>query len=102
VVAARLSEIPDVSILLIEAGYEETDYKYTKWAPMENYLELTGFDWQFATVPQDKCCDSLNNKVRILILVLICAVSYLISTCACIAQLQSAACMCVCSIKVLK
>lgn len=63
VVAARLSEIPNVTVLVLEAGHDDYDYPHTQWIPMEQELQLTDFDWQYKTISQETCCDGSKNNV---------------------------------------
>lgn len=61
VLANRLSEDPRVSVLLIEAGsYENmiTDIPY-----LSPTLQQTALDWKFKTVPQERSCLQLINRV---------------------------------------
>ena len=55
VIASRLSEDPDVTVLLLEAGgdYTEND---TYHVPLAFYdLQKTDADWEYYTVPQKNC-----------------------------------------------
>lgn len=63
VLASRLSEIPDATVLLIEAGGEENVPFYTHVPGAAPFLQFTDVDWQFVTVPQTKCCEGLNDRV---------------------------------------
>ncbi|EAT44641.1 AAEL004002-PA [Aedes aegypti] len=49
VMASRLSEIGDWSVLLLEAGGDETEV--TDVPSLAGYLQLTEFDWKYQTVP---------------------------------------------------
>jgi choline dehydrogenase len=60
VVAARLSEDPSVSVLLLEAGGSDRDFK-VKVPLASNLLQNTERDWAFRTVPQRNSGLGLNN-----------------------------------------
>lgn len=61
VVAARLSENPAHSVLLIEAGGRPSPlFSIPIIAPM---LQSTPYDWQYKTEPQDGACLGLTEKV---------------------------------------
>ena len=60
VVANRLSEISDWNILLIEAGDKEN---YVMDVPlMASLMSLTDANWGYKTVPNGKCCLSMQNE----------------------------------------
>ncbi|CAH1800744.1 unnamed protein product [Owenia fusiformis] len=60
VVAARLSENEDVSVLLLEAGIE---WHHTMPVPSEAALpQRTKIDWEYRTVPQEHCCSGLKDR----------------------------------------
>ena len=62
-VASRLSENPDITVLVLEAGGEEnilTDIPLTSAAN-----EMSAIDWQYKTVPQKNACFGLDNNVTI-------------------------------------
>ena len=59
VVANRLSEISDWNVLLIEAGSKEN---YVMDIPLiANLMPLTYANWRYKTVPNGKCCLSMQN-----------------------------------------
>ena len=61
VVASRLSENPNVTVLLLEAGpagYPDADIPI-----VVGDLQNTEIDWKRQTEPQKYCCKSLNNRV---------------------------------------
>ena len=61
VLANRLSEAANVSVLLIEAG--GVDSKQEIDIPLAfPQLQLSEIDWQFKTTPQNNCCDGFNWK----------------------------------------
>ena len=63
VVASRLSEDPSVKVLLLEAG---PDPPYVASIPaLGTFLQKSGYDWKYETVPQDNACLALVDRVRI-------------------------------------
>ncbi len=67
VLAARLSEDPELKVLVLEAGEEETKYP-ARNVPLAMFsLQNTDADWAYRTVPQTKACLGLEGKVYILI-----------------------------------
>lgn len=54
VMAARLSEEPDVSVLLVEAGPDDTKENIHVPAAFGSLLK-TDVDWDYATAPEDGC-----------------------------------------------
>src|SRR5256885_5665158 len=54
VMAARLSEEPDVSVLLVEAGPDDTKENIHVPAAFGSLLK-TDIDWDYATAPEDGC-----------------------------------------------
>lgn len=62
VVATRLSEIPDVQVLVLEAGEDQTADPRVNIPALGPSLVKTPSDWQFRTVPQvsvsqtSRCC----------------------------------------------
>ena len=61
VVAARLSEDPDVQVLLLEAGPAE----YPDVDIPSNYgsLQLSPIDWKFRPEKEKYCCEAFNDRV---------------------------------------
>ncbi|KAL4232989.1 hypothetical protein ACF0H5_007676 [Mactra antiquata] len=62
VLASRLSEDPRLSILLLEAGGEETDNMWNHvplWNPTEHGSNV---DWGYYTRPQKYACKSFKNR----------------------------------------
>lgn len=51
VMASRLSEIRNWTVLLIEAGGDETEISDVP--ALAGYLQLTDLDWQYQTAPPD-------------------------------------------------
>ena len=66
VLAARLSEIEDWKVLLLEAGEDETAWSDVPGAA--KYLQLTKMDWQYQTEPQTGQCLAMKGKRYILFL----------------------------------
>jgi choline dehydrogenase len=65
VLAARLSESPDATVLLLEAGGEENEPFYSHIPGAAAFLQESKIDWQYYTVPQTKCCESfIDRQVR--------------------------------------
>ncbi|CAK9805397.1 Glucose dehydrogenase [FAD, quinone] [Anthophora plagiata] len=60
-VAARLSEIKDFSVLLIEAGAEET--LFMSIPLLANFLQSSDeINWKYETEPSDKYCTGMKGK----------------------------------------
>lgn len=64
IVASRLTEDPNISVLLLEAGVEK--WNLLNIPALGPFHQLTGFDWQYETVPQKHACYGLKNNVRFL------------------------------------
>lgn len=77
VLATRLSEHPDISVLLLEAGGSEEDNPVIRvpFAALE--LQNSEVDWAYRTEPQQKACLGMDRQVRILAIVLYCPLLYL-------------------------
>ena len=61
-VAARLSEIPEVTVLLLEAGNNETLYMDVPATALSLQGPAHGIDWQYKTEPSDNYCRGFQNK----------------------------------------
>lgn len=59
VIASRLSEIGDWTVLLLEAGGDETIWSDVPGAA--KYQQLTEMDWQYQTEPQPGQCLGLKE-----------------------------------------
>ncbi|XP_045465768.1 glucose dehydrogenase [FAD, quinone]-like isoform X1 [Harmonia axyridis] len=59
VVANRLSEIEGWSVLLLEAGGDETEISDVPL--MAAYLQLSQLDWKYKSEPQGQACLAMNN-----------------------------------------
>jgi choline dehydrogenase-like flavoprotein len=63
VLANRLSEDPESSVLIIEAGGSE-DENFDITVPIASAnTQLSNEDWKFRTVPQKKACLAMREKV---------------------------------------
>lgn len=65
VIASRLSEDPDIRVLLLEAGKDddETFESHVIDTPgLANSLVGSSVDWKYETEPQKHCCDGLKDK----------------------------------------
>nr|XP_037273561.1 glucose dehydrogenase [FAD, quinone]-like [Rhipicephalus microplus] len=60
VVASRLSEDPEVSVLLLEAGRLPNIFLDVPLLAAE--IQQTKFDWAYVTVPQEAACFGLKNR----------------------------------------
>jgi len=60
VIANRLSEVGEWSVLLIEAGGDETIF--TDVPSTVHYIQKTKVDWQYQTVPQTGSCLAMNEQ----------------------------------------
>ncbi|GLH01008.1 hypothetical protein R5R35_006258 [Gryllus longicercus] len=59
VVAARLSEVPHWSVLLLEAGGDENEISDVP--SLAAYLQLSQMDWQYKTEPTGRACLGLKG-----------------------------------------
>lgn len=59
IVAARLSEIENASVLLIEAGGKE--YKFYDIPLLKSYSDALSIEWDFRAEPSDKYCLGMKN-----------------------------------------
>ena len=64
VLASRLSEDPDVSVLLLEAGGSEEDTFMIRMPFAALELQNTEVDWAYRTQPQRKACLGMDQQVR--------------------------------------
>ncbi|XP_076054179.1 glucose dehydrogenase [FAD, quinone]-like [Oratosquilla oratoria] len=60
VVANRLSENPYNTVLLLEAGGDETEISDVP--ALAGYLQLSKMDWQYKTEPQDQACLAMAGR----------------------------------------
>ncbi|CAH1792747.1 unnamed protein product [Owenia fusiformis] len=63
VIAARLTEDPSISVLLLEAGDEETASLWTGIPLAAPFMQQANLDWNYTTVPQEHCCTAFKNRV---------------------------------------
>ncbi|XP_075728660.1 L-sorbose 1-dehydrogenase isoform X2 [Rhipicephalus microplus] len=63
VVASRLSEDPEVSVLLLEAGRLPNIFLDVPLLAAE--IQQTKFDWAYVTVPQEAACFGLKNREQV-------------------------------------
>ena len=64
VLANRLSEDPDVSVLILEAGGSEEDNFMIRIPFAALDLQNTEVDWAYRTKPQGKACLGMDQQVR--------------------------------------
>ena len=64
VMASRLSEIPHATVLLLEAGIDETEISDVP--VMAGFLQLTDMDWKYKTEPQNSACLGMAGRVSII------------------------------------
>ncbi|CAH1783162.1 unnamed protein product, partial [Owenia fusiformis] len=60
VVASRLSEDPNIKVLLLEAG--RASDPLTKAPVGSKFVQRTKMDWNYKTVPQKHCCKGLDKS----------------------------------------
>ena len=64
VIAARLSEDRDVTVLVLEAGIDDRN-EAVLYTPSEGpNSQLTKFDWAYFTEPQKQACWALKENVN--------------------------------------
>jgi choline dehydrogenase-like flavoprotein len=61
VLAARLSEVENWNVLLLEAGGDETEISDVPL--MAGYLQLSKMDWQYKTEPSGSFCLGKNEEL---------------------------------------
>ncbi len=62
VIASRLTEDADVTVTLLEAGKEETDYPFTSVPLAFSRLQKSDADWAYTTVPQENACNGMRDR----------------------------------------
>ncbi|KAF2367254.1 Glucose-methanol-choline oxidoreductase N-terminal [Trinorchestia longiramus] len=60
VMANRLSEVPESSVLLLEAGEDESDISDVP--ALAGYLQLSKMDWKYKTEPQNSACLAMAGR----------------------------------------
>ncbi|XP_075218093.1 glucose dehydrogenase [FAD, quinone] [Lycorma delicatula] len=60
VIANRLTEVPDWTVLLLEAGGQETEL--TDVPVLSLYLHKSKFDWKYRTQPSTTACQAMKDK----------------------------------------
>ncbi|KAB7495957.1 Glucose dehydrogenase [FAD, quinone] [Armadillidium nasatum] len=60
VVASRLSEDPNISVLLLEAGGPES--QEAQIPAVAQYLQLSELDWQYKSIPSSTSCLAMNDN----------------------------------------
>lgn len=64
VLANRLSEDPNVKVLLVEAGDEVLNKDALRIPAMAMEHQRTSIDWSYTIEPQNAACQSFENKVN--------------------------------------
>ncbi|CAC5376119.1 Glucose dehydrogenase [FAD, quinone],Choline dehydrogenase, mitochondrial,Oxygen-dependent choline dehydrogenase [Mytilus coruscus] len=62
VIANRLSEDENVTVLLLEAGGSELDHNYIKVPLATPLLQETDIDWSYYTIPQKASCKAMKEQ----------------------------------------
>ncbi|XP_052089229.1 glucose dehydrogenase [FAD, quinone]-like [Mytilus californianus] len=62
VIANRLSEDDNVTVLLLEAGGSELDHNYIKVPLATPLLQETDIDWSYYTIPQKASCKAMKEQ----------------------------------------
>lgn len=63
VIASRLTEDPDVSVAVLEAGEDYEEYP-TSSIPLAAFALINSeADWAYETVPQEKSCQGMEGNV---------------------------------------
>ena len=68
VLASRLSENPNTTVLLLEAGKNEQDSLLSDIPLMAPHLQLTDIDWQYRSERNKGFCRGLIDNVNIFLL----------------------------------
>jgi choline dehydrogenase-like flavoprotein len=63
--ASRLSENPNVTVLLLEAGINDREAPLTKVPIMSYFLRDTNIDWQYKAERQSGACLGMAEQVNI-------------------------------------
>ncbi|CAG0920784.1 unnamed protein product [Notodromas monacha] len=62
VLASRLSEDPDVRVLLLEAGSNEVEEPLAEIPALTSFLQRSDFDWKTKSEPGDGFCLAMSKK----------------------------------------
>ena len=65
-IAARLSEDRDVTVLVLEAGYDDRNEDMFSIPAEVPRTQKSKFDWQYYTEPQEHACWASKDKVFII------------------------------------
>ena len=65
--ASRLSEDSDVTVALLEAGKDSTEYPLSGIPLAVAQLQNSEADWAYRTTPQQKSCQGMHDKVTLYI-----------------------------------
>ncbi len=63
VVANRLSEDGNVTVALLEAGKDSSEYPMSAVPLAAPQLQNTEADWAYRTIPQQRACLGMKDKV---------------------------------------
>ena len=63
VLANRLSENPNVTVLVIEAGKHDYDWSFGVPSSFTNVQMRKEYDWMYQTIPQSSGCEFLKKQV---------------------------------------
>ena len=64
-IAARLSEDRDVTVLVLEAGHDDRNEDILNIPSETPKTQRSKFDWEYFTEPQTQACWTLKDKVLI-------------------------------------
>jgi len=65
VLANRLSEDPDIRVLVLEAGGEESAFPNVDIPLLSTFLRYKEYDWNYYTEPQAQAFLGFKNKVYV-------------------------------------
>lgn len=65
VLANRLSEDPDIRVLVLEAGGEESGFPNVDIPLLSTFLRYKEYDWNYYTEPQAQAFLGFKNKVYV-------------------------------------
>ena len=67
VLANRLSADPDITVLLLEAGYEDKERQIAEIPLAAIELQGKEIDWSYRIEPQRNACFSFENNVSLIL-----------------------------------